>query len=388
MNIRNYLLSRIKRENYRGVHIAQHNRLPFDKAIALLSNIYDAVGSEKFAVPPGDDHGKRDPQFVVFYRVVDNIAKTLGQGTVNSVKKNHFPDFARMGFLDRHGSNGTVISPKERRPVISAQLTEAAIQMAKTNNPREQYKLYLNAVEQLTGPEILDELFGILHNEFETISVYEFMLILSDPEISRTKKIALLRGYRKLSTMQRNALHAEIQSECDSLSSQAEDKIGKRDYGNWYNQAVEIFTLLNQTVYFKTFKKTVLMLGFSNEALEFFANRSATARAQALQWHEIKEREGYDLHHIVPLENAISRRTLESLDDYRNLLCLRRTVHRKIPAKNNLFVQLAAPNLDKVILINPFAQDAQIDVSRDVLCRQENLPDMVKYNQQLLNSMI
>lgn len=386
--IRGYLFSRVRRGDYRGVHVAQHNRLPFDKAESLLSAIYNAVGADEFPIPPGDDRGVRQPGFGAFYRLVDEIAATLGQGTVNSVKKNHFPDFARMGFLERLGMDGKVLPPEDRRRVFAARLTESAARLALAGNPREKYRLYLDAVERLIGARILDELFAILRDDFETVSVHEFMLVLSDPAISRDEKTALLKSHRQMSALRRVALRAEIRAECARLSAAAKDKRGKRDYDNWLNQALEIFNLLNQTVYFKTFKRTVLMLGFSDEALEFLAARGGAAKSRALRWHNIEEREGYDLHHIVPLENAFSRKTLERVDDHRNLLCLRKSVHRKIPTRNNLFVRLDAPKTGGIFLVNPFGpKTARMDVSGDILCRPENLPEMVEYNRKLLDKL-
>ena len=47
-DIRNYLFSRIKRDDYRGAHVAQHNRLPFGKAASLLSTIHGVVGEGNF----------------------------------------------------------------------------------------------------------------------------------------------------------------------------------------------------------------------------------------------------------------------------------------------------------------------------------------------------
>ena len=387
-DIRGYLFSRVRRDDYRGAHVAQHNRLPFDKAASLLSMIHRTVGEGDFPVPPGDDRGARRPDCAAFYRLVDKIAGQLGQGTVNSVKKNHFPDFARMGFLERLGRDGSVLSPEDRRPVFAARLTPAAARLALAANPREKYRLYLDAVERLIGAKILDELFAILHEDFESVSVHEFMLALSDPRASRAEKVALLKSHRRLSALQRVALRADVRRECDRLSALAKDKRGKRDYGNWLNQALEIFNLLNQTVYFKTFKKTVLMLGFSDEALEFLAARSGAAKARALRWHDIEERGEYDLHHIVPLENAFSRRTLERVDDHRNLLCLRKSVHRRIPARNNLLVQLDAWESGEIFLTNPFgAKPERMNVSGDVLCKAGNLPEMVEYNRRLLNEL-
>ena len=399
-DIRKYLLSRIERADYRGEHLAQHNRLPFKKAAALLSAIFAEAGEGVFSIPRGDDSGVRVRGFGKFYRMVDRAKKNLGQCTVNSLKKNHFPDFARMGFLDRFDKDDAVLSLKSRRPVFGAKLTGDALALIRAENPREKYRLYLEGVERLIGENTLDEIFAILFEgesagefegefEFEFVSVHEFMFVLSDSSVSRAEKKELLKSFRQMSALGRTKLRVEARAKCEEISRRAADKSGKRDFGNWYNQALESLNLLNQTVYFKTFKKTVLMLGFSDEALEFLAKRGAEARRQALEWHRIGRIEGYDLHHIVPLDVAYNSGTLKMIDDHRNLLYLSRPAHRRIPTRNNLFVRLSvkeSAGQKTIRLVDPFS-DTAIDVSGEVVYRDANLSEMLKYNERLLSSV-
>ena len=389
-DIRTYLLSRIERADYRGEHLAQHNRLPFEKAAALLSAIFAEAGDGVFPIPRGDDSGARVRGFRKFYRMADRAKKNLGQGTVNSLKKNHFPDFARMGFLDRFDKDDAVLPFKSRRSIFRAKLTANALALIRAKNPREKYRLYLAGVERLIGERMLDEIFAILfEDKFESVSVHEFMFVLSDPSVSRAEKKELLKSFRRMSALERTKLRADARAKCEEISSPPVDKRGKRDFGNWHNQALESFNLLNQTVYFKTFKRTVLMLGFSDEALEFLAKRGVEARRRAIEWHRIDRREGYDLHHIVPIDVAYNRGTLKRIDDYRNLLYLSRPAHRRIPTRDNLLVRLSVEESAgrKIIrLVDPFS-DAAIDVSGEVVCCEANLSEMVKYNKRLLNSV-
>ena len=389
-DIRTYLLSRIERADYRGEHLAQHNRLPFEKATALLSAIFAEAGEGAFPIPRGDDSGERVRGFERFYRMVDNAERDLRQGTVNSLKKNHFPDFARMGFLDRFDKNDAVLPLKSRRPVFGAKLTGDALALIRAENPREKYRLYLAGVERLIGENTLDEIFAILfEDKFESVSVHEFMFVLSDLSVSRAEKKELLKSFRRMSALGRTKLRVDARAKCEEISRRAVSKSGKRDFGNWHNQALELLNLLNQTVYFKTFKRTVLMLGFSDEALEFLAKRGAEARRLALEWHRIDRREGYDLHHIVPIDVAYNRGTLKMIDDPRNLLYLSRPMHRQIPTRDNLFVRLSVKESAgrKIIrLVDPFS-DAAIDVSGEVVCCEANLSEMVKYNERLLSNV-
>ena len=389
-DIRTYLLSRIERADYRGEHLAQHNRLPFEKAAALLSAIFAEAGEGVFPIPRGDDSGARVRGFRKFYRMADRAKKNLGQGTVNSLKKNHFPDFARMGFLDRFDKDDAVLPFKSRRSIFRAKLTANALALIRAKNPREKYRLYLAGVERLIGERMLDEIFAILfEDKFESVSVHEFMFVLSDPSVLRAEKKKLLKSFRRMSALERTKLRADARAKCEEISRRAVNRSGKRDFGNWHNQALQSLNLLNQTVYFKTFKKTVLMLGFSNEALEFLAKRGAEARRRAIEWHRIDRREGYDLHHIVPLDVAYNRGTLKMIDDPRNLLYLSRPAHRQIPTRNNLFVRLSveeSAGQKTIRLVDPFSDDA-IDVSGEVVCCEANLSEMVKYNKRLLNSV-
>lgn len=381
-----YIFDRINKGGYRGVHLAQHNRLPFDKVLDILKIIYDIVDDDRFRVHIGDDEGGKQEGCEVYYKIVGEVEKKLKQGTINSLKKNIFPDLDRMGFIVRYDKDGLTVIRDEKSSVAGAKLSELGVKFVKEKRVRVQYAMYVNATDKLLE-EILDELFYILYTEFESVSVYEFMFILSDKSLGTKAKIDLIRAYRRFGGLGQIKVRKDIFERCEVFNKSAKDKTGKRDFGNWYNQALEIFSLLNQTVYFKTFRKTVLMLGLSQEALEFIAIRSADAKVKALEWHEIKVKShGYVLHHIYPIDYATCKKDLEKIDDFRNLIYISNEVHRKIPTRNNLFVKF---NFDSrgIYLINPFVKTEQINVAGGVLLDKHNLQEMVLYNRRLINAL-
>lgn len=386
---RDYLLNRIRQKNYRGYHLSQHNRLPFDKVSKILKIIYEVAQEQKFNIHIGDDKGSKQKGCETYYQIVEKINQTIGQSTINSLKKNIFPDFEAMGFIERFDKNGKIIDKKvdSKKTIYSVKLTPLGKRYVFENNPKEQYRMYIKATEKILQ-KIIDDLFILLYQEFDSISVWEFMFIFSDPDISLERKTQLIKKSRQMTNLQHIHLRNEIQNIFNEINQTAKNKTEKRDFSNWYNETLQILNLLNQTIYFKTFKKTVLMLALSQEALEFNATRSENAKIKALLWHEISQKKSdYEFHHIFPLEYATCNKDLELIDDYRNLIYISQKSHKKIPKKNNLFLQIAYEN-NRLILHNPFDKNLFLDITHDSVFKIDNIPEMINYNRKILNEAV
>jgi len=376
-----YIFERIKRKDYRGIHLSQHNRLPFDKVLEILKTVNNIAGNSTFNIHIGDWKGKKQRGRETYYRIVNSLKKVIKQGTVNSLKKNIFPDLDTMGFLNRYDKKGGLVSSKKREIIASVSLTKFAVDFINEEKPRRQYKMYVEATEKLLEP-ILDELFYLLYKEFNSINVYEYMFIVSDEKLSIQKKIDLIKSYRKLKKVQRTKLIQKIVQEFEKINKKALSKRHKRDFGNWYNESLQIFNLLNQTIYFKTFRKTVLMLSISQEALEFIATRSQKQREKYFEWHNMKRTEGYQLHHICPISYATTRKQLELIDNYKNLIYISNKAHVKIPHDNNLFIKLDVKD-EKILLVDP-TDGKSLDITNDILVDKKHIKEMLRYNQELL----
>ncbi|MBT9171448.1 MAG: Type-2 restriction enzyme MboII [Actinobacteria bacterium] len=374
-----YIFERIKREDYRGIHLSQHNRLPFDKVLEILRTINNIAGTSIFKIHIGDWKGKKQKGCETYYKIVDVLEKVIKQGTVNSLKKNIFPDLDTMGFLNRYNPKGELVSPDKRETIDSVALTKLAVDFINEEKPRKQYKMYIEATEKLLEP-ILDELFYLLYKIFESINVYEYMFIVSDEKLSTQEKIDLINSYRRLKKIQRIKVNQEILKKFKEINKRAISKKYKRDFGNWYNESLQIFNLLNQTVYFKTFRKTVLMLSISQEALEFIATRSQRQREKYFDWHNVKRIEGYQLHHICPLSYATTRKQLELIDNYKNLIYISNKAHSKI--SHDLFIQLVVKN-GRILLMNPVDKNS-IDITNEIIIKSEHLREMLRHNERLL----
>lgn len=374
-----YIFERIKREEYRGIHLSQHNRLPFDKVLQILKTINSIAGTSKFKIHIGDWKGKKQSGCEIYYKIVDVLDKVIEQGTVNSLKKNIFPDLNTMGFLNRYNSKGNLILSEKREPINSVSLTRFALDFVKEENPRRQYKMYIEATEKLLDP-ILDELFYLLYKEFESINIYEYMLIISDKMLFTQEKVDLIKSYRRLKKIERMKINQDILKKFKDINQKAIKKTDKRDFGNWYNESLQIFNLLNQTIYFKTFRKTVLMLSISQEALELIVTRSQKQKEKYFEWHNIKKVDGYQLHHLCPLSYATTRKQLELIDNFKNLIYISANMHSKI--QNDLFIKLVVKN-KRVLLMNPVDKDF-IDITNEIIINRNHVYEMVQYNQKLL----
>lgn len=380
----NYLNNRIKKPDYRGHHLSQHNRLPFEKICYLLEVIYNNIKYRKIKIHIGDWNGIKQ-NCNEYYKIINEINKSKDFScTVNSLKKNIFPDLAIMGFLDRFDKNNTLALGEKRSEIYYVKLSDLAVSFANEKSLLKKYKIYINAVEKLIEP-ILEELFMILFKEFDSVNIYEYTFILSDPKLTMDEKVKLIKEYRKLKKVQQASITSYIQKKFEAINKKAKNKTEKRDFMNWYNESLQVFNLLNQTIYFKTFRKTILMLSISQEILEFVASRSQKERELYFEYHNVPKKDDYQLHHIYPISYATSRRELELIDNYKNLIYISNKIHSKIPRDNNTFVKIDWKQ-NKLFLVDPISNE-RIDITKDCLLNTTKILELVDYNKKLIEKV-
>ena len=153
---------------------------------------------------------------------------------------------------------------------------------------------------------------------------------------------------------------------------------------NWYNESLQVFNLLNQTIYFKTFRKTILMLSISQEILEFVATRSHREREIYFEYHNVPKKDEYQLHHIYPISYATSKKDLELIDNHKNLIYISNKIHSKIP-KNDTFIKIEWSQ-NRLLLVDPVSKE-RIDISDDCLLNKNKIPEIVEYNRNLIEKI-
>jgi hypothetical protein len=386
--IEKYLRARVGRDDYRGIHIAQHNRLPEDKLVAILDAMRVAVGEDEFDIPPGDEPNpgrKHNPRarrqvagFDDYYSILDNIAKSSVKGvsaTFNSLKKNHFPNFESMGLLDRRDS-GRI-----------GHLTRAAVMILDAGKTRKRTILIGQAMEKLVGTKFANELHELLR-DLSQLNVWEVMLVVSDPSLGTDQKTQLVRSYRRLRAVDRLELHETIRSICEPTMLLS--KKDRRDWHNWWNEAKQIVTMLAFVPGFMVLQEEHLMLAGAAGIPLFERARSAQIKREAMDWHQLAPKTGWELHHIYPVEYATSAADMALIDAKQNLIYIPKGRHQQIPRQNNRSVGLRF-DATNVYLVNPANLKGlpkfDFVIPKEVAVKIENLPAMVAYNEKLLKSV-
>ncbi len=393
-----YIVDRVQDDNYRGIQCSQHNRLTYSYFKSLLQTIYEVAGDDVFGIHVGDDNGERQENANVYYQVVDAIKIVAGKGTINSIKKNTFPDLARAGLLDRYDKNKVRIiesfsigedKPMQKRSsVCYVGLSDLGLKFVKAKTEFERRKYYTDAVDALTKNAASDIVEILSTDErFDNLNILEFMYILSDDRagIHYNDKLLLLTDYRKLSQEQKEKVSSLLKLYCDPKKNIG-TKTNARDYGNWKNESQQIFGLLSNSTYFKVIEDNLILNNGEYGLFVQSAKRSQKPKDEYFRYHNIKRNSHYELHHIIPFKRAVTQQDAQFIDDERNLIYLSTEKHAEFTATQNinirasysypniLFLQL--DNIEHIITVNLDKHDALMSV--------ENIKDMVGYNRLLL----
>lgn len=388
-----YIIQRVNSNDYRGVQCSQHNRLTFGYFKAVIDAIYAAAGEERFAIHVGDDNGIRQPAAKMYYGVVEEIDRHAGKGTINSVKKNTFPDIARMGFLERFGRDTAhpVSELGKRRHVFSVRLSPLGLKFARAKTPFEQLRRFTDGVDRLTqsAASELADLFWDNDFGINGLHILEFMYILSDDRagISFHDKLRMLLSYRALTEAQRADVHACLRAYCNPDNRRSYNyKPLLRDYSNWKNEAQQIYGLLGYTVFFHVVNDT-LVPNTGEFGLFFDPNtrRSQKGKTEYFAQHGVEKRAGYELHHIVPFSKAQTKADALLVDDFKNFLYLSNQKHTEFSAAHTRHVILSHKADGSLLSLRDEGGDfITVAPDTDALFSPALLPQLKAYNEGLL----
>ncbi len=383
-----YIINRIQKDDYRGWHVSQHNRYDMTHIEIIVRAIFDVVGTDDFAIPPGDyDKSERlTGIYKSFQQIVDKVNSEMGRGTINSLKKNFFPDLEGMGFLIRE----KIKPSKKERSVLYGRLTSNAVEFIQAKTLIDKYKKFTDGIDKLFGSKISDlaEMIHLSDYANDPISIYEFMFIFSDNN-EYIDKIELLGAYRSLKKHQRSKV-IELVSKYATPDNFDGDKTAKRDFHNWKNQAQQIMGLLKTTVYFevdrnKYFRLNVGTTGFFQAPTK----RSVVPKREYFVYHGVQKREKFELHHIIPISLARNKEEAKMIDDHRNLIYIHRSTHKEITRSGDKHVVLSM-NID-LARFSDFDNTSVIEAKNDdkaLYARDEKKVGVInKYNSDLLKAI-
>ncbi|NLB54488.1 MAG: hypothetical protein GX811_01745, partial [Lentisphaerae bacterium] len=328
-----YITRRVLDADYRGHQCSQHNRLTFDYFNTVITTIYEVASDRSFGIHVGDDMGDVQSDAHTYYAIVANIKNIAGKATINSLKKNTFPDIARMGFLNRDNKKDGLIDETldRRKSVYRVSLSETGVQFALAST-YDKLKLFTAGIDVLTKNTASELVELLMLNDFgiESISILEYMYILSDDrdEISLNDKTRYLISYRSLSGRQKEQVDELLKQFCRPLNRKEwGDKTLLCDYSNWKNESHQIFGLLANSTYFKV-ESGVLVANTGNFGMFLPGTvRGSRGKSEYFIKHRVQRTLGFELHHIIPFSAAQNKSQTLWVDDFKNLIYLGKSKH-------------------------------------------------------------
>lgn len=391
-----FLEKRLSSDKYRGNQISQHNRYDINVVKTMLKELYNISGDKLMQIRD-TDLSKRpyniagEENYAIY---VDKLNKNpnVGRGTQDSVRKNLFVDFNRMGFLNRYSSDKSLNIPGVKSSTKYVSLSELGKVFVETTNIFEESMLYSRGIDNLMQGITDDLLWIIMELEKITEDEYTFFVSFVNIELDgiyygKDQIINMVKEYRTLSRFTKEAVKNEVKEYCRP-GEFAGNKTVQRDYHNWVNETQQVFMLLNQTVFFEEREKTIFPKVGANAIFdtEEKLNRSLAEKQKYYEYHRVNKKEGFELHHIVPLCWAKNKNEFSVLDNHKNLVYIDGYSHAKITQNRNRNVILNFVNSDATF------KDYSDNVvycafGTNIEYNPNNQQEMKQYNTSLLESI-
>lgn len=395
-----FLRNRVESNNYRGMQISQHNRYTAEDVKIILKVLNESLGQDKYMQIRDTDLSKRpinikgEESYAKFVNEV-NKARPNNRGTQDSIRKNYFVDFHRMGFIERYDKYKRVLDPYKSAHVKYVGITELGKRFISENNIINEKIIFATAIDTLMQGKLNEILELMYTNDFQYVSENEFMYFLSflgesigDCYYNTSTLKEYIKEYRTMSRLQKAALDQYLIAYCNPDNNVDKDKTYKRDYHNWKNETQQIFFLLNQTPYFEVIDGK-LSIRIKDNPLTSQSKkgykRSVTAKKEYFKKHELQTQKGYELHHIISLGSAKSLNELTVFDVWQNLLYIDGMTHNKISQTKNENIVLSNNREDLILSKVTGGDNIYCKSGENVLYKVTNQPIMINYNKTLLN---
>lgn len=391
---------RLLDDKYRGSWSSQHNRYTMDKISIILSLFNKYSPNKELMIIRTADISKRpnNTEEERTYAEFCNEAKAqAGIGTQDAMRKNLFVDLHRMGLIERYDKNRVPTNPLSAQSVKYVSLTDQGLKLINAPTVLDKYFIFSKGVDLLLGGYI-DVILNLLRDTeyaLEKISIYEFMFFVSAIgtdttfNINTDKCVELIKEYRNLSSMQRKAVIEELKVKLKPKNYSG-TKTAKRDYHNWHNKAQQVFSILDQTVYFEI-RGDILVLkegvnSYTGEPLVNRLDRSLNEKYQYFIIHEIDKVQGFELHHVVPLAWSENIHQFKLLDKWQNMVYIDAFSHAKITQNRNRNVVMSA--IDKDLILKDYSdKEVYLRNIENIAYNTGKQKVMLDYNIELLKTV-
>lgn len=405
-NVTTFLAECLQRQDYRGIHLSQHNRYNRDQIVVILQALRDTLttnGLQKLPIRT-TDLSKREfnnPDEVYYAQMVIEISNILYRTTQDSLRKNFYVDMARMGLINRFNKEECLNNPFERSNTKFVNITDFGINFLNeyTRNPQNIFEINrlwtiaLNNLHNGFETQLYSLMLNLQELNINSISYDEFAFFASKVNIlPQTHICSLIVEFRNMSVFQRNYIIEKIKKYAnpkENLTFHHDlPKTELKDYHNWINEAQQLFCLLKDSVLFNIgdFRENELNLRVGDYGLiDNYETRLRRSRAQKREYfaqHGISREDiiglGFELHHIIPLLFARNHEEFRALDVWQNMVLIDGHSHAIITQNGSRNIQLDFNGLDMLL------RDFKIPPN-EVLCRYD---ENVKYNTSLQNMML
>lgn len=393
-NFLKYIVRRVQRSDYRGVHLSQHNRYDLDKVVKILDAIYVVAKEEKVRIPGGDT-GQASAslmevrnKYPEFYEIYQNLKSQDVIKAPDPLRKNLFVDFYRMGLIERYGTSGLILDPFRRARAKSVRLSGEGKKLLDAET-FDRHKIFTDGVERLLGDALVDLVSVIDLSDYRRDHLYfqEYTFIFSDGNLTGAEKIDLLGTWRKLTPNKQAQVLSLVKAYCNPANFLGRPKPDVRDYDNWQNETQQLMHLFQATIYFQVNHKNKLFsLNTANTFGIFEKTRKTAPKNEYFATHQVTKKNGYELHHIVPLGYVRNRADYQLIDDYRNLIYIHKNEHKKIKRDHIIF----RDQYPEVHFVNRFENsDARtVKNGKNAEFKEALLPDMRRHNKEILKRIL
>ncbi len=317
----------------------------------------------------------------------DDLFAQIQRGTQDSIRKNFFPDLHRMNFINRYDKHKKPIPSHKRYSTKFVSLSALGTKLISFNLSQSHF-LYTKGLNNLFDGriEIILELLRYEDTGLKTIRLDEYQFFVSAIDIDTTFSIGvssaahLIRSYRKLGKNRMRLVRDTIVG--DLQPNKKYPKNEQRDYGNWRNEASQVFHLLNQTVYFHADNTTLKLADPQNSPLGIRLSRSNSQKSIYFAKHKLKKNSDFEMHHIIPLATAESKQHFKLLDNWKNMLYINALHHATITKHYEKSVILDFDE-GRLLLTDPAGNRIALVNKTDVLYDTANQNTMIKYNRAL-----
>lgn len=397
-----FIADRVKQDNYRGYHLSQHNRFSFDEAVNILTEFKAFAKNQRVKIRTRDL--KKAPADMPGTQVYSDFCASLktkyGKYTQDTIRKNIFVDFARMGLIKRFNSRGCLITGARRRCVYVELADRGKILASKSKSKKEKYIAFTKGLDSLLQgmPLILFDLmsdtdFKITRKEYTYFASFLNHTINcaaapAGKTVTKQDVIDYINEYRSIKDLHDNI--DDILKEYCNPDNFPKNKPEKRDYGNWLNETDQVFKLLSQTVYFDHIEKYHTLNLRVDKKMDIDnverIKRSSQEKINYFNEHHITKPTGTTLHHIVPLNVWKDLNDFKLLDDWRNMICIEQGAHNDVHAQKKEPIMLSF-SADKKNLILSSDCTLTYTNNKEVFYSQRRTSDMENYNKSLIDTL-